>query len=69
MNATQRSRISDYIRWGLTQEQAENWVLSGIYPDCSIMKECRRNRWAEQQSGTLRTEILRKKVCECGRQN
>jgi hypothetical protein len=49
MNDDQRNRVNAYVRWGLTQIQAENWILSDIYPGHTIMKRCRKRRWAEKQ--------------------
>jgi hypothetical protein len=62
MNDDQRNRVNAYVRWGLTQIQAENWILSDIYPGHTIMKRCRKRRWAEKQGRDKNEKVLRKKA-------
>lgn len=57
-------RILDYIRWGLTKEQAEAWVIRKIYPmrkdgpDYDLMKSVRINRCNEKDAKQVDPGLL-----------
>jgi hypothetical protein len=54
-----QDNIDDYIRWGLTPKEAEDWVVHGIYPTSGIMNKVRSNRNIEKKVKAMKAEFAK----------